>query len=156
MTQVSLPPVISVDGDWCSTCARLYGHFEAVFKTSPPRKVRDKTLVYDKRILDDKFEEGFWHIITSGKGDNRLFDPDRARRIGWIEAILSGAAPGLSRWAYQEGDGSIKLYYWLETENYVLILVEKPTVVVLVTAFYIDKPWLAKDLSKRRAAGTAF
>jgi hypothetical protein len=156
MAQLVLPPYVSVNGEWSATCSRLYSHFEAVFKCKPCRKVKGKPLVFDDRILEGEFEEGFWHVITVGKGDDRLLDTERARRICWLASILDGTAPGLTRWAYKEGDGSEKLYYWLEAERYVLILSEKRTVVALVTAFYVSQPWLEKDLKKRRAAGTAF
>lgn len=156
MGNFQLPPFVSVDGEWMETCTRLYRYFEAVFKTSPPRQVRGRSLVFDKRIIEPPFEEGFWHIITSGKGEDRLFDPDRARKISWLDPMLNGAASGLTRWAYKEGDGSTKLYYWLEAEKYVLILIEKPKVVALVTAFHVNKGWLENDLAKRRTHGTAF
>lgn len=155
MPEVALPAFVSLDGDWSETCARLYIHFEGVFKQNPRRRINNKPLVFDSRILDGEYEESFWHIITTGKGDDRLLDPERARRVCWIEHVLNRTAPGLTCWSFQEGDGASKLYYWLEAEKYVLILVEKPRVVALVTAFYVSSSWLETDLRKRREKGTA-
>ena len=70
--------------------------------------------------------------------------------------MLEGTAPGLSRWRYVEGDGTEKIYFWLEEEGYVLILAEKATVVVLVTAFFVSQDWTEKDLKKRRRNGVPF
>lgn len=156
MSGNSLPPFVVVDGEWSDICARLYGHFVASFKVEPRRRILGKPLVFDDRVIDGAYEEGFWHVITIGKGDDRLFDTERARRISWIKAMLDGTAPGLSRWSYKEGDGTIKLYFWLEAEKYVLILAERRTVVSLVTGFYVNKTWLEKDLAKRRAKGAGF
>jgi hypothetical protein len=153
---MALPPPIDTNGEWGETCSRLYSHFEAIFKSNPRRMIRGKPLVFDKRILEGEYEEGFWHVITVGKGEDRLFDPERARRLSWLAAMLDRTAPNLTCWEYKEGDGSTKLYYWLEQDRYVLILSEKPKIVALVTAFYIAKPWLEKDLDKRRKAGNAF
>ncbi len=151
-----LPAHIEVNGGWDEVKARLYGHFEQVFKANPRLMIRGKPLVYDTRVIDSDCEEGFWHVVTRGKGDDRLFDPDRARRLCWVGIMLDGSAPGLSRWSYQEGDGTTKLYFWLEAEQYVVILAEKPKVVSLVTAFYASIRWVKADLLKKRAKGQAF
>jgi hypothetical protein len=151
-----LPAFISVNGSWEEILARLYAHFEDCFKCNPRRNVRGKPLVFDARKLDSDLEEGFWHVVSRGRGDDRQLDPERARRICWLKPLLGGELEGISRWATIEGDGTIKLYYWIEAEDFVLILAEKPKVVALVTAFFIDKPWLRADLEKRRNEGTAF
>nr|WP_145959228.1 hypothetical protein [Rhizobium sp. ACO-34A] len=154
--QLVLPQQAQTDGNWDDVCASLYGHFTATFKCIPSPVVRGKTLVFDARLIDNDKEEGFWHVVTKGKGEDRLFDPPRARRITWISALLNGTAPGVSRFSYTEGDGTVKLYYWLKSEKYVLILAEKPKIVSLVTAFYIDQTWTLKDLEKREKKGIAF
>lgn len=152
----ALPAFVSVDGSWGEIRARLYAHFEECFKCSPRRNIRGKPLIFDARRVDSDLEEGFWHVVSRGKGDDRRLDTERARRICWLKPLLDGDLTGVSRWATNEGHGVIKLYYWIEDENFVLILAEKPKVVALVTAFFIDKPWLRSDLEKRRNKGTTF
>jgi hypothetical protein len=148
-----LPVYIDVNGDWETIKVRLYSHFEQIFKINPRLRVKGKPLVYDNRIIDSNYEEGFWHVVTKGNGENRLFDPDRARRLCWLGRMLDGSAPGLSKWSYQEGDGTTKLYFWLEKEEYVLILAEKHKVVFLVTAYHANAHWKKADLTKKRAKG---
>ncbi|WLA65666.1 hypothetical protein [Bradyrhizobium diazoefficiens] len=152
----SFPDFVDVNGAWDEICARLYEHFERTFKCVPRRTINGKPLVFDGRVIDSNLEEGFWHVVTAGKGENRLYDPDRARRICWIADILDGKIAGVSRWVTVEGDGTRKLYYWLEQNQYVIIFAEKPKVVVLVTAFCVNQPWTERDLGKRRASGEAF
>lgn len=152
----TLPPPIDTNGDWDEICQRLYAYFEQIFKAQPRIRIRGKPLVYDTRRIDSEYEEGFWHVVTKGKGNDRLFDPERARRLSWIRGMLDGIAPGLSRWSYPDGDGTVKLYYWLEAEQYILILAEKPHVVSLVTAYYATERWVQSDLTKKRSKGTTF
>lgn len=149
-----LPPMIDTNGSWDDIIARLDAEFARVFRSNPRRRFEGKTLVYNSSVRDGDIEEGVWHVIA--KGDPRLFDPERARRLSWIECMLDGTAPGLSRWRYVEGDGTVKIYLWLEAESYVVILAEKERVVVLVTAFYVSQNWTARDLEKRRRNGQAF
>lgn len=151
-----LPDLIETNGEWPDVCARLYARFCEIFKCVPRKTVIGKPLVFDERRLDSDKEEGFWHVVTKGKGENRLFDSRRARRIGWLEMILDGTAPGVSRFSYLEGDGTKKLYFWIEEEDYVLILAERDSVVVLVTAYYVEHEWTRKDFRKKRAKGQSF
>jgi hypothetical protein len=51
--------------------------------------------------------------------------------------LLDGNLDGVSRWATAEGDGTIKLYFWIEAEDFVLILAEKPKVVALVSSLVV-------------------
>ena len=146
--------MIDTDGAWAEILARLDAEFGRVFRCNPRRRFNGKTIVYNTSVQDGDIEEGVWQVIAKGKP--RLFDPDRARRLSWIESMLEGTAPGLSRWRYIEGDGTEKIYFWLEAEGYVLILAEKATVVVLVTAFFVSQDWTEKDLVKRRQNGVQF
>lgn len=70
--------------------------------------------------------------------------------------MLDGTAPGLTRWRYVEGDGTVKIYLWLEAANYVVILAERDHVIALVTAFYVSLSGTKRDLTKRRSKGQAF
>lgn len=149
-----LPPMIDTNGRWPDIISRLEKEFEKIFKCSPRRRFDGKMIVYDDRKLDGDIEEGVWHVIA--RGEPRLFDPERARRLSWIGCMLDGVAPGLSRWRYIEGNGAVKIYLWLEAEKYVVIFAERRQVVALVTAFYVSQSWTQEDLKKRRKKGIAF
>jgi hypothetical protein len=153
MTRLAqLPAYVDTNGTWEEVRDRLYGHFCGTFKCNPRRRIRGKLLVFDGRCIDSDLEEGFWHIVTRGKGADRLLDTERARRISWLPAMLDGSVPGLSTWVYADAKGIPRLYYWLEAEKYVVLL-EKPRVVVPVTAYHVDHQGQENDLRRRRAAG---
>lgn len=150
-----LPPHLETNGAWEEVLERLHHCFRQIFFAEPRVLVQGQLLVVDGRCIDNDKEEGFWHIVSKGPVGNRLPDFERARRMPWIAAMLDGTAPGLSRWRYKEGSGSIRQYYWLEAERYVLILEEGRYVTTLITAYYVEG-WGSKDLAKRRAKGAAF
>ncbi|MET4127661.1 hypothetical protein [Roseovarius sp. MBR-6] len=146
--------MIDTDGNWEDVVSRLDSEFTKVFRCNPRRQFEGKPIVYNSSIKDGDIEEGVWHVIS--KGNPRLFDPERARRLSWIQSMLEGTAQSLSRWRYVEGDGTVKIYLWLEFERYVVILAEKKHVVVLVTAFYVSQAWTIRDLDKKRSKGYVF
>ncbi len=86
-------------------------------------------------------EQVFWHLITRRNKENkRVFDLERARRIGWIkQIILDYAKPHVKLFYYL--DKKIRLYLWLYDFDFVVILqkAHKGEAIFLVTGFYIDK-----------------
>jgi hypothetical protein len=152
---MALPCQIDTNGEWGDVEQRLYDCFCGVFKRTPPLQVRGKKLVCDSRIIDSNREEGFWHVVTRGRADDRLFDPARARCLPWIEPMLTENLDGLSRWADVHGSGATRLHFWMEAERYVVILQERENVASLVTAFFVED-WGARDLRKSRGRGSLF
>lgn len=152
---MELPAQLDTNGAWDETEQRCYDCFCALMKRTPPLQVRGKPLAFDRRRIDSEREEGFWHLITKGKGEDRLFDPSRARCLPWLEAMLTQDLDGLSRWSDIHGSGATRLYFWLEAEDYVVVLQENSRTVSLVTAYSVAS-WGAKDLQKSKARGTSF
>lgn len=151
-----LPDQLDTNGEWEAVLNRLYDCFRSIFFADPRLLAQDRLLTCDSRCIEDDKVEGFWHIVSRGRTGERTPDFARARCMSWIPAMLDGSAEGLSRWRYVEGDGKTRQYYWLEEENYVLILEEQRLVTVLVTAFFVDKNWQVLDLTKKRQKGAAF
>ena len=153
-----LPPELDCNGEWDEVRDRLYACFCEIFFCDPLPVIQGRLLTVDGRRLEDNLEEGFWHVISRGPPGQRLPDFNRARRMSWIPSMLDGTAPGLSRWRYPQGSGIQRQYYWLEEDQYVLILEEtkRPRVLALVTAFFVDKAWEARDLTQKRERGEPF
>lgn len=152
-----LPSFVDVNGEWEDVCSRLYSVFSNTFKPAPLPYLFGKPVAFDKRCLSsDGLEEGFWHVISRNEKGKRIFDPERSRRLSWIDPMLNVKLPQLLRFKYEEGDGTVKYYLWLKEEKYVVIFAERKNVMILVTAFYIDKTWLENDLEKRIKKGTTF
>lgn len=135
-----LPDEFLISGDWDQDLADLREIFEADFKR-PCCFFKGKRVVFDNRIIDGDYEEGFWHLITKDEQSTkeRLFDPRRAERLPWCSPVLQNCDDGAVKvWSRREGSGKIRTYVWLEDFDYVIILDEKNRVYFLVTAHHID------------------
>ncbi len=147
-----LPAIVSLDGEPHSIFAMLYNLFEEDFKRTK-RKLREYPVHWDTRILEGKYEEGFWHLITrvDWATQGRLFDPRRAERLPWCGPSISHSEDVAVRtWDYRENQGQIRTYIWLEKLDYVVILEirRKPayTIAFLVTAYHVDGDSVRRNL----------
>ncbi|MBX3578577.1 MAG: hypothetical protein KF723_15335 [Rhizobiaceae bacterium] len=149
------PDLINCNGNWNDVCAALHQIFDATFNCNPPLRINGKRVVYDDRVIDG-FEEAFWHMISRGKGNNRLPDFRRAERITWIAPMLACGHPDVTQFRDAHDKGGFSLYFWAKAHDFVVILREKKGVIVFVTAFYTDQQWMRDDLAKREARGAPF
>ncbi len=141
--------MMNLDGEWETTLTRLYALFTIDFKKSSFRY--SGILVWWNRYIreDDehKYEEGFWHLITEDDFStgtlNRVPDYQRAKRLPWCRpAIVNSNDPIIKIWEYQEGNGKIRTYLWLEHFDYVIILEKRNTekygdIMYLITAHHV-------------------
>lgn len=107
-----------------------------------------KHVVFDNRVLDnDKYPEGFWHLITRTdykNGCERLLDLKRSKRLPWIKPIINQySEPEIKAWYCSEptNDGSKfqNVYYlWYEKGKYLVILKERKNGYFLATSFYVN------------------
>lgn len=139
-----LPEMVSVDGGWDEICARLY----VIFQQEIAKKglsYDNRPLWWDRRVLDGKYEEGFWHLISKDdqKTKERLFDPRRAERLPWCgPAVSNSVDPIVKAWDYKEGRKKIRTYLWLEPFDYLIILEKQKRggreIVFLITAYHVS------------------
>jgi hypothetical protein len=139
-----LPETVSVNGDPHEVFAMLYAIFDADFRSATP-KFRTMPVWWDRRVVDAPYEEGFWHLITRTDycTGERLMDFRRAERLPWCGPTITNCGDGCVKvWDYDEDDGRVRTYVWLEPHDYVVILEKKAkrvgTVAFLVTAFHLD------------------
>lgn len=139
-----LPHKIPVDGEWERVCAMLYQIFERDFIDSSPLFERRK-IIWDDRVLDGLYAEGFWHLITKQDKESgeRFLDPRRAERLPWCAPTINNSRdPVVKVWNYREGSGRIRTYLWLENFDYLIVLEIRPQrrgeVAFLFTAFHVD------------------
>jgi hypothetical protein len=139
-----LPNILTLDGTWENTLAKLYSIFDQDFIQAKPT-FNGRPIWWDQRILDGRYEEGFWHIISEKdwKTQERIPDFERAKRLPWCAAIITHSIdPAVKFWDYKESDGSIRTYVWLEQWDYVVILEKRQMrlgeVAFLITAYHVS------------------
>jgi hypothetical protein len=149
---VWLPQIVSVNGEWLEILARLYKIFEQDFKHTQLR-FQGILVWWDRGILQGgTYEEGFWHLITKGDPENRLFEPRRAERLPWCGPTISHSDDkSVKVWDFRESNRHIRTYIWLHDWDYVIILEKrkhrKGPIAFLVTAFYVEGDSNRRSLS---------
>ncbi len=150
-----LPEMVSVDGTWEEIVTRLYTIFQQDI-VKGKRFYEDRVLWWDRRVLDGKYEEGFWHLIAKydRATQDRLFDPRRAERLPWCGPTISNNMDGfLKAWDYREGKKKIRTYLWLETLDYVIIMDKLKRggrkVVFLITAYHVSGESTRRGLRRK-------
>lgn len=151
-----LPAIISVDGEWNKVVERLYAIFVTVIKDGKPN-LNSSPVWWDRRILDnEKYEEGFWHLIS--KDDNstneRLFDPRRSERLPWCRPTIDHFNDNAVRhWDYRVSRSRIETYLWLENFDYVIVFQKRKqnigTVYFLITAYYVESNSTKRNLRRK-------
>ena len=148
-----LPPMLALSGTWDKIVSELYGIFEKDFKQGKPR-FQHYMVWWDQRVLSgQRFEEGFWHLISRDDKDSgeRIPDFRRAERLPWCAPIIINSGnSSVNVWDYQESRGQIRTYMWLTDQDYCVIL-EKlrrhtQAAAMLVTAFHVDGPSQRRSL----------
>jgi hypothetical protein len=148
--------VISLNGPWEEVLFGLYQVFEKDFKLGRP-EFEDRLVLWDSRILPgDKYEEGFWHLISRDDRETgqRLPDFRRAERLPWCAPTLRNSRdPVVKVWDHGEASGRVRTYLWLEDLDYVVIVEKKEgrkrKLVFLVTAYYVDGDSARRSLTRK-------
>jgi hypothetical protein len=122
----------------------LYAIFENDF-IQTKREFEGREVWWDRRKLDGKYDEGFWHIISSTDSHTKERYPDfrRAERLPWCGPTISNSIdPVVKKWDYREGSGRVRTYLWLENWDYVIVLEKRPIHIgeaaFLITAYYVS------------------
>lgn len=129
----------------------LYKVFEQDFKHTQPI-YEGKRVWYFPELIDGK-EAIFWHLthredkVTS----RRLPDLRRSERLPWIRKMIDNhKKPEILAWDHKEGNGTIKTYVWLKSDDFVVIMKKYPDESRrLITSFYIDHSHTRRKLSKK-------
>ena len=149
-----LPAFCTTDGEWNTVVHDLYEVFRRDFVLNPPR-LQGRPVWWNRR-MHEGYEEAFWHLIEKedAERDERCFDPRRAERLCWCCATIQHwNNPAVKSWRYREGRGQLRLYLWIEEEDYVVILEERGgrsgTVYFLITAHHLDGENRRRNLQRK-------
>jgi hypothetical protein len=151
-----LPPVASTDGVWEEVVLRLYEVFENDFKKTRCL-FQGKQVWWDQRVIaGNKYEEGFWHLISriDNQTKERLLDPRRAERLPWCRPTLANSGDAeVTVWHFKESSGRVRTYVWLKDWDYVIILEKRPQRIgetaFIITAYHVDGDSTRKNLRRK-------
>jgi hypothetical protein len=154
-----LPEQLEFEGDWQTLLSTIYARFVEDIVQGHVR-FRGRRVAVRKHPPADGKEYGFWHCISEGATEaERIPDPQRCRRIGWIRAVIENCDdPLVESWVEYRGN-QIDHILWFR-EEYVVVLSERgqaadggPACYLLKTAFCTLRPHQRKK--KRRACDAA-
>lgn len=138
-----LPPLACLedfDGDATDYIEHLFEIFSRDFIADKPQ-YNGSSVFFDKADENGK-PRAFNHITTDS--DRTTLDLRRCERIGWIKPIIENASnPAVLFWEREHFTSSRKsnrLYFFLECDNFLVILEEKKNGHFMITAIYVDNP----------------
>jgi hypothetical protein len=150
-----LPHTVSVDGQWEKVLKMLYRIFEDDFIDTIPCLKGCEVLI-DDRVIDEEYEESFWHLITrrDHQSGERLLDPRRAEHLPWCAPTINHCSdPAVKMWDHRESSNRLRTYVWLEHWDYVVILEKRKQrrgeVAILVTAYHVDGQSTRRKMQKK-------
>lgn len=150
-----IPELLPFDGAWNEVLDAIYERFMQDL-------LRTRVLFRGRRVAVRKHPPtqgkgfGFWHCISDGAvEDERVPDPDRCKRIGWIKAIIENCDQAeIECWVERRG-GQVDHMLWYR-EQFLVVLSERgthpnggPDAYLLKTAYCTLKEHQKKK--KRRA-----
>jgi hypothetical protein len=146
-----LPDLFPVNPWTSTTYEALYRLFQKDFVESQP-VYKGQTVWFFPEKEDGK-EKIFWHLTTRDEREagERLPDLRRSERLSWVRPMLNQPeCPEALAWDYEEGDGTVKTYVWLENYDFVVILKKYPdSSRRLITSFWLEYSHAKRKLKKK-------
>ncbi len=146
-----LPAMARISPWTVETFEYLYAIFARDFKDTRP--LYEGRPVWFFPEVEDGKETIFWHMTTRNDRQTatRLPDLRRSERLPWVRPMIEHAGCDEGKaWDYQEADGSLKTYVWLEDQQFVVIMKKYPDGGRrLLTSFYVDYPHYRRKLLKK-------
>lgn len=149
-----LPPLIQVSPWNEAVVEQLYAVFRRDFVRSQPQYMGQVVWFFPEK--ERGRELLFWHLTERedppGSG-NRFADFRRCERLCWARAVLDHCDdPAVKAWDYEEGNGDVHTYLWLETLDYVVVMKRyRDGRRRLVTAYWIDYESKRRTLRRKYA-----
>jgi hypothetical protein len=100
-----------------------------------------KVILNPSKVRDfENYPETFVHLITRKNSVNRrVFDPHRANKLHWVKHILLNKSDDdIYYFEYEEGNGSMRDYYWYKNGNFLVIMEKIRPDYLIITSFNID------------------
>lgn len=119
-----LPDELPFEGEWHDMADTFYARYvQDIVKGN--LTYLGRRIAVRKHPLTEGKGSGFWHCISDGViEDDRVPDPDRCRRIGWIRAIIENCDDDAVETWVETNRGQTDHLLWFR-EEYVVILSER-------------------------------
>jgi hypothetical protein len=149
-----LPPLIPMSPWNEALLEALYTIFRADFLLNPPCYEGSRVWFFPECERDKELI--FWHLTEREdppRSGNRLPDFRRCERLRWARALFDHLDdPGVKSWDFEEGDGDVHTYLWLESCDYVVVMKRYPDGRRrLLTAYWIEYESKRRSLRKKYA-----
>lgn len=133
-----MPDILSLDaygGDYLAYQEAVYARFCADFCGCAAPDFCGRYFLIDREKVDGKCKR-FWHLVSDGNiEEERIPDLRRCERIAWVRHLIDNRWSG--EFAYWRTEK--KLLIALRDFSYVVVLKGDRKVVVLITAFPIER-----------------
>ena len=150
-----LPSLILLNdygGDWSRYFAELYRAFQADFMAQS-MSFQGMPLSCKRHPLIEGKEATFWHLISEGKIEaERTPDLRRCERIRWPRAIIEHAADPLVKMWENERKGEVRTLLWLESQEYLVVMANRPTYILIWTAYTVTQSHMKRKLRQEYEA----
>ncbi|MBT3199635.1 MAG: hypothetical protein HN350_06935 [Phycisphaerales bacterium] len=119
-----IPDLLPFDGNWGEVLDAIYERFMADLLRKPVL-FRGRRVSVRKHPPTQGKGFGFWHCISDGKyEDDRVPDPDRCKRVGWIRAIIENCDhPEVDHWTEKRGRQMDHILWY--NEEFAVVLAER-------------------------------
>lgn len=142
-----LPELMTFGGDWSTYVAAIYAKFRADFFNHRPH-FRGRRVNVRTEPRDQGKEAGFWHATSEGETeDERTPDLRRCERVAWVRAVIEAAPTNVCIWETLRGSDR-RVLIALPDFSYVVILADRKTYVLFITAFCVEREHRRNKLRK--------
>lgn len=145
-----LPERICYDdygGNWTNYEDAIYSIFKGDFVDGKPY-FENKQVRIRKHPMEDDKEEAFFHVTCKAyqKNGERVPDFRRCERIRWVRSFIENYecdptqcedCDGIKIWR-EPYRANYRVHLLLEEEKYIVVLENRETYCLLITAFYIE------------------
>jgi hypothetical protein len=136
------------EGDWERYLDVVYQAFRRDFVDTSPELAGRRCGLRHPELIDGR-EGTFWHIISEGLvEEERLPDLRRCERVRWPRPMIESV--GMERircWRYRR-NGDRRISIALADFAYLVVLVDRSSYVLLLTAFPVEKERRREKLRK--------
>ena len=149
---------------WNQYSRGLYDAFKSDWLNGQPPKFLGKPVQIRYNPKLGGREEGYWHLTCrdydkAGNGpESRNPDIGRCERIKWPRAFVEnyqrcgqchdGSCSGIIMWQMTAHNGRLRYKLFHRDESYLVVLEERPSYFLLITAFYVTEERELKSIRR--------